>query len=66
MANTDLSRYSWGVNEVAKKLGYHPQYVRFITQQGKLPALKRIRKWMFDPQEIEQFLLDKTHEAQSR
>lgn len=61
MAN--IARYSMGVSELAKKLGYNPQHVRLMAKTGKLPALKCVRKWLFDPEEVEAFLKRKTAEA---
>lgn len=60
---SNLERYSMTVAQIAKRLGYNEQHVRRMAKTGKLPAIKRIRQWMFDPIEVEQFLQDKTTEA---
>ena len=66
MISAELTRYSMSTLDVARALGYNVQYVRWMAQNGKLPALKRIHKWIFDPKEIEQWLRDKTTEATMR
>jgi hypothetical protein len=54
------------VEDLAKKLGYNRQHLRWMAANGKIPAMKRIRKWVFDPQEIERFFQQKTAEATQR
>lgn len=49
---TQLSEYNLTVEDVCAKLGYTPQRVRTLAQEGKLPALKRFRRWMFCEAEI--------------
>lgn len=44
MPNVDLV----GVNEIAKLLDYHPQYVRDLTLLKKLPAKKIGWNWWYD------------------
>lgn len=46
--------------EIAKKLGYHPQYVRSLAAQGKIPAIKRFRKWLFDEAKVAEFFKSQT------
>lgn len=38
--------------QVAEILDYHPQYVRDLTLQGKLPAKKVSGNWAYDEKEI--------------
>lgn len=52
----NLTGYTLTASEIAKKLHYHPQYVRFLASQGKLPALKRGRMWLFNEIEVFKFL----------
>lgn len=47
-----LSEYNLTVEDMCAKLGYTPQRVRTLAQEGKLPALKRFRRWMFNEGEI--------------
>ena len=44
--------YNLRVPQVAKLLGYHEQYVRYLAVHGKIPALKRGRLWLFSETEI--------------
>jgi len=44
--------YNLRVPDVARLLGYHEQYVRFLAVHGKLPAIKRGRLWLFSETEI--------------
>jgi len=43
---------------IAKKLGYHIQYVRDLARLGKLPATKRGRAWLFNETEVVEYLQD--------
>lgn len=52
----NLSGYTLTVSDIARKLQYHPQYVRFLASQNKLPALKRGRMWLFNETEVLNFL----------
>lgn len=47
-----LSDYNVTVEELAVKLGYTTQRIRTLAQEGKLPALKRFRRWMFCEAEV--------------
>jgi excisionase family DNA binding protein len=49
-----LEAYS-GVSEVADRLNIHPESVRRLIRQGKLPAIKFGNKWLVDKSELEQF-----------
>jgi excisionase family DNA binding protein len=44
-----------GVNEVASRLGIHPESVRRLIRQGKLPAIKFGNKWLIDKATLEQY-----------
>lgn len=44
--------YNLRVPDVARLLGYHEQYVRFLAVHGRLPAIKRGRLWLFSETEI--------------
>ena len=44
-----------GVSEVASRLGIHPESVRRLIRQGKLPAIKFGNKWLIDKATLEQF-----------
>ncbi len=52
--------YNLEVADVAEMLGYHPQYIRILAKNGKIPALKRFHKWLFVEQEIIEFLQELT------
>lgn len=41
------------VPQVAERLGLHPESVRKMVREGRLPAFKAGRSWRFDPAEIE-------------
>lgn len=66
MQTTDFGRYTMSVRDLSKKLGYNEQYVRTLANSGKIPAVKRIRAWRFDPQEIEAFLRAQTQKSLNR
>ena len=41
------------VQEAAELLGYHPEHVRRLARQGRLPAVKvGARVWCFSPAEL--------------
>jgi len=50
--NPKFRDYNLRVPAVAKLLGYHEQYVRYLAVHGKLPAMKRGRLWLFSESEI--------------
>jgi hypothetical protein len=47
-----LEDYNLTVEDLARKLGYTTQRIRTLSQEGKLPALKRFRRWMFCEAEV--------------
>jgi excisionase family DNA binding protein len=49
-----LNSYA-GVDEVAGRLCIHPESVRRLIRQGKLPAIKFGNKWLVDKSTLEQF-----------
>lgn len=49
---TKFQDYNLRISDVAKLLGYHEQYVRYMASQGKLPGIKRGRIWLFNESEI--------------
>lgn len=61
--STPLEDYNFDTYQIAKVLGYHPQYVRFLASSGKIPCIKRGRAWMFSETEILNYLKLKTEEA---
>lgn len=61
----DTLNYTLGTEEIAKKLGYHVQYVRFLAASSKIPALKRGRKWLFNEQEVLEFFKSQTPELKT-
>ena len=44
-----------GVNEVADRLNIHPESVRRLIRQGKLPAIKFGNKWLVERATLEQY-----------
>ena len=44
-----------GVNEVAERLNIHPESVRRLIRQGKLPAIKFGNKWLVERATLEQY-----------
>jgi len=58
-----LEDYTLTCQDVAEKLGYHVQYVRYIASKGKIPAIKRGRLWLFSEREILEYYKNKTKEA---
>ena len=49
-----LDQYS-DVIEVGSRLNVHPESVRRLIRQGKLPAIKFGNKWLVDKDTLEQF-----------
>ena len=49
-----LERYA-DVKEVSKRLNVHPESVRRLVRQGKLPAIKFGNKWLVEKATLEQF-----------
>lgn len=40
------------VQEAAKALGYTEHYIRVLASSGKIPAIRRKYRWLFDIEEI--------------
>ena len=40
------------VQEAAKALGYTEHYIRVLASTGKIPAVRRKYRWLFDLEEI--------------
>jgi excisionase family DNA binding protein len=55
MSKEDLIENYAGVNDVAKRLNIHPESVRRLIRQGKLPAIKFGNKWLVEKATLEQF-----------
>ncbi len=49
-----LEQYA-GVKEVGRRLHIHPESVRRLIRQGKLPAIKFGNKWLVQRVALEQF-----------
>lgn len=49
-----LEQYA-GVDDVSKRLKIHPESVRRLIRQGKLPAIKFGNKWLIERATLEQF-----------
>lgn len=55
MSKDDLLENYAGVAEVSKRLHIHPESVRRLIRQGKLPAIKFGNKWLVEKATLEQF-----------
>ena len=55
MSKAELLETYAGVEVVADRLGIHPESVRRLIRQGKLPAIKFGNKWLVDKATLEQF-----------
>ena len=55
MSKEDLLDNYAGVSDVAKRLNIHPESVRRLIRQGKLPAIKFGNKWLVEKDMLEQF-----------
>lgn len=62
----NLSEYILTTDGIARKLGYHVQYVRLLASAGKLPAIKRGRQWLFNEAEVFAFLKKNTEKIVNR
>jgi excisionase family DNA binding protein len=51
---TLLENYA-DVDQVSKRLGIHPESVRRLIRDGKLPAIKFGNKWLVEKSVLEQF-----------
>lgn len=49
-----LDKYA-GVDEVSERLNIHPESVRRLIRQAKLPAIKFGNKWLVEKTTLEQF-----------
>ena len=49
-----LDNYA-GVLDVSKRLNIHPESVRRLIRQGKLPAIKFGNQWLVDKGTLEQY-----------
>ena len=49
-----LDNYA-GVDKVAERLQIHPESVRRLIRQGKLPAIKFGNKWLVEKVVLEQY-----------
>lgn len=52
--DTLLNNYS-DVDQVARRLNIHPESVRRLIRDGKLPAIKFGNKWLVEKSVLEQF-----------
>jgi excisionase family DNA binding protein len=55
MSKEELLENYAGVDDVAHRLNIHPESVRRLIRQGKLPAIKFGNKWLVDRSTLEQF-----------
>ncbi|MCB0035143.1 MAG: helix-turn-helix domain-containing protein [Anaerolineales bacterium] len=54
-AKDDLLEKYAGVEEVSERLSIHPESVRRLIRQAKLPAIKFGNKWLVEKATLEQF-----------
>jgi excisionase family DNA binding protein len=55
MAKRDLLDTYTDVEEAGRRLKIHPESVRRLIRQGKLPAIRFANKWLIERAELEQF-----------
>lgn len=55
MSTDNLLENYADVNQVSKRLGIHPESVRRLIRDGKLPAIKFGNKWLVEKSLLEQF-----------
>ena len=55
MSKDDLLENYAGVAEVSKRLNIHPESVRRLIRQGKLPAIKFGNKWLVEKATLDQY-----------
>lgn len=55
MSKQSLLDNYMGVDEVAERLNIHPESVRRLIRQGKLPAIKFGNKWLIERATLEQY-----------
>lgn len=53
----EFSDYPLRVSDVAKLLSFHPQYVRWLAKQGRIPGVKICGSWRFSKQELQEHLI---------
>lgn len=52
--DTLLENYA-DVDDISRRLGIHPESVRRLIRDGKLPAIKFGNKWLVEKSVLEQF-----------
>jgi excisionase family DNA binding protein len=55
MSKEDLLESYAGVEMVSKRLNIHPESVRRLIRQGKLPAIKFGNKWLVERAVLERY-----------
>ena len=55
MAKENLIENYAGVAEVGERLHIHPESVRRLIRQGKIPAIKFGNKWLVEKSTLEQY-----------
>lgn len=55
MSKDDLLSQYVGVKQVSERLRIHPESVRRLIRQGKLPAIKFGNKWLVEVSTLEQY-----------
>jgi excisionase family DNA binding protein len=55
MSKEDLLFSYADVNEVSRRLNIHPESVRRLIRDGKLPAIKFGNKWLVEKSVLDQF-----------
>lgn len=55
MSKIDLLENYAGVAEISKRLNIHPESVRRLIRQGKLPAIKFGNKWLVEKATLDQY-----------
>ena len=55
MSKESLLAHYADVDEAGKRLKIHPESVRRLIRQGKLPAIKFGNKWLVERATLEQF-----------
>lgn len=55
MLKENLLEQYVGVDEISERLKIHPESVRRLIRQGKLPAIKFGNKWLVMRDTLEQF-----------
>jgi len=55
MSKNDLLDQYTDVMEASKRLNIHPESVRRLIRQGKLPGIRFANKWLIERDVLEQF-----------